>query len=194
MRSVPEIDSHEKTIVLFAKSQSGNRAASEELYRRLIPRLERFAHGRIQSALRSVTDTQEIVQDTLVRSLPRLSRFKPRHEGALMQYLKQALLNRIRDLSRRGRRAASLEDESQVVSRDGFSPVERMVGDEMLSRFEQALSRLNEDQRIAVSLHVEMGYTLEELATALERTPEAARKVLFRGLRNVAAFMQVSSP
>src|SRR5690606_5797735 len=78
MRSVPEIDSHEKTIVLFAKSQSGNRAASEELYRRLIPRLERFAHGRIQSALRSVTDTQEIVQDTLVRSLPRLSRFKPR--------------------------------------------------------------------------------------------------------------------
>lgn len=192
--AAPGVDTYEKTVVLLAKSQSGNRAASEELYRRLIPRLERFAHGRIQTTLRSVTDTQEIVQDTIVRSLPRLLRFKPQHEGALMQYLKQALINRIRDISRRGRRASTLEDEHQVESRDGSSPVERIVGEEALCRFEKALERLNEDQRTAVSLHVEMGYTLEELAAALDRNPEAARKVLFRGLRNVAAYMQVGSP
>jgi RNA polymerase sigma factor (sigma-70 family) len=181
---------YEKTMVLLSRAQEGNVAAREELYRRLIPRLERFAHGRIQSSLRSLTDTQEIVQETVVRSLPRLHSFKPHHEGALLQYMKQILVNRIRDMSRRSGRTSPIEDENRIPGRPEISPVERMVGEETLERFEKALQTLNEAQRTAVSLHVEMGYSLDELATALNRNSEAARKVLFRGLRNVAALMK----
>jgi RNA polymerase sigma-70 factor (ECF subfamily) len=183
---------YESTLIILSRAQSGNLEAREELYRRLIPRLERFAHGRVQSSLRSITDTQEIVQDTIVRSLAKISRFRPNHEGALLQYLKQALINRIRDLSRRGRRVAAFDGAPERASGNESSPVEQVVGWETLSRFEAALERLSEDQRAAVSLHVEMGYTLDELAGALGRSSEAARKVLFRGLRNVAEFMKVA--
>ncbi|MEM7261928.1 MAG: sigma-70 family RNA polymerase sigma factor [Planctomycetota bacterium] len=180
--------------MLLAQAQDGSNEAREELFRRLVPRLERFAHGRIQSSLRSMSDTQEIVQETIFRAIPRLESFKPRHEGALMQYMKQILMNRIRDLSRRNRPVAPIEDENMLPSNPELSPIEKVVGEETLKSFESTLMKLKEDQRLAVMLHIEMGYSLSELAEALNRNSEAARKVLFRGLKNMAALMRNEKP
>lgn len=194
-KSSPEDSTRfEKTIVLLAQAQDGSNEAREELFRRLVPRLERFAHGRIQSSLRSMSDTQEIVQETIFRAIPRLESFKPRHEGALMQYMKQILMNRIRDLSRRNRPVAPIEDENMLPSNPELSPIEKVVGEETLKSFESTLMKLKEDQRLAVMLHIEMGYSLSELAEALNRNSEAARKVLFRGLKNMAALMRNEKP
>lgn len=185
---------YEKTTILLMRAQQGDRLAREELYRRLLPRLERFARGRVPISMRNVTDTQEIVQETMVRSLDRLESFLPRGEGAFLQYLSKIVVNRIRDIARRGGRQKALGTEEIYESRREPSPVELAVGAEIFEKFQEALATLKDDQREAVFLHVEMGYSGEELAEALERNPEAARKVLFRGLQNVAARMKLEAP
>ena len=46
---------------------------------------------------RGMNDTEDLVQETVIRALNHLDRFEFRHEGALLAYLRQSLLNRIVD-------------------------------------------------------------------------------------------------
>ncbi len=179
----------EKTIVLLAKAKEGDHLARDELYRRIVPRLERFAHGRVPVSLRRFADTQDLVQETVLKSLDHIERFDPKHEGAFMGYLGKIIINRIRDLARKPKRETPYEEEFAPSSKDP-SPVEQAVGSEAFSQYQEALQTLGEDQRLAVFLHVEMNYSLQELSEALGRSSEAARKVLFRGLKNLSQKMK----
>ena len=178
-----------KTMILVDRAKQGDEDAREELYRRILPKLERFAHGRIPLSMRRMADTQEVVAEAVFRSLRKLDGFVPHHEGAFMQYLGRIVINRIRDLARRKHRENAIENE-QLISGDELSPVEQAVGTETFTRYREALETLKDDQRTAVMLHVEMGYAPKELAEALGRTPDAARKVLCRGLENMAGKMK----
>ena len=185
---VPMI-SPEKTIHLLFRAQDGDGSAREELYRRILPRLERFAHGRLPRYLRNLADTQDLVQETVMRSLDRLNGFEPQSEGALMHYLSKVVTNRIRDFVRRPQREVSLDDGVAALPSNEPSPEDEAMRSETYRRYHEALQTLNEDQRLAVFLHVDMGYTARELADALERSPDAARKLLSRGLKQVSARM-----
>ena len=87
----------ESTHELLSLVRQGDRDALDRLYARCLPPLRRWARGRLPAAARGALDTQDLVQDTIVNSLRRLDRFDSRHEGALQAYLRQAVLNRIRD-------------------------------------------------------------------------------------------------
>ena len=67
------------------------------------------------------------------------------------------------------------------------SPLEQAIGREAVERYEQALARLKPEEREAIIARVEMGYSYEELATALGKpTPDAARKAAQRALVRLA--------
>ncbi len=60
-------------------------------------------------------DTDDLVQETVIRAVKRIDQFESRHEGALQAYLRQAILNRIRDEVRRTKRspvATPLDDNA----------------------------------------------------------------------------------
>src|SRR5688572_17977758 len=86
---------------LLARAQTGDRAALDSLIARYLPRLQRWATGRLPRWARDVADTQDLVQETLFHTFQRISAFEPRGEGALYAYLRQAVLNRIREELRR---------------------------------------------------------------------------------------------
>ena len=44
-----------------------------------------------------LADTQDLVQDAVIRAFPQLKTFEARHPGALQAYLRQAITNHIRD-------------------------------------------------------------------------------------------------
>jgi RNA polymerase sigma-70 factor (ECF subfamily) len=109
--------------------------------------------------------------------------FEPTREGALQAYLRQAVMNRIRDEVRRTtRRPAQVElQESEV--HPGRSPLEEAIGMEEIERYENALARLRPEEREAIILRVELGHSHEEVARLLDKpSPEAARKVAKRAL------------
>ena len=65
----------------------------------------------------------------------------------------------------------------------GPTPLEEAIGADLLEAYEGALARLPEDQREAVVLKIEFGYTSLQLAEALGRpTTDAARMFTVRAL------------
>ena len=111
--------SDEPTIELVVRARGGDRNAVEALLQRCLPSLRRWAHGRLPSAARGAFDTEDIVQDAALHALRRLDVFEPRHVGAMQAYLRQSVINRIRDEVRRiGRRPPPLElPEDQPAER-----------------------------------------------------------------------------
>jgi RNA polymerase sigma factor (sigma-70 family) len=107
--------------------------------------------------------------------------------GALQAYLRQAVVNRIRDeLRRRGRQAPTAELDGLELDR-APSPLEEAIGQEALERYQEALQRLKPEEREAVVGRVEMNYTYDELALVLGKpTSEAARKAARRALIRLA--------
>ena len=94
----------EDTIELLNRVKRGDEAALDALLARCIPALRRFAHGRLPFSARGMQDTDDLVQDTVVKALRRLATFEAYHEGALQAFLRQAVLNRIRDIIRQRNR------------------------------------------------------------------------------------------
>jgi RNA polymerase sigma-70 factor, ECF subfamily len=136
---------------------------------------------------RDLADTDDLVQETLAQTFKKIDGFEPRRVGALQAYLRQAVLNRIRDELRRKRRRPDMSELDALERDRGDSPLEQAIGREAEDRYESALTRLRPDEREAIIARLEMGYTYEELAEALGKpTPDAARKAAQRALARLA--------
>jgi RNA polymerase sigma-70 factor, ECF subfamily len=173
----------ETTVDLLARVRQGDHDALDRLIARCLPALRRWARGRLPSAARGVLDTQDLVQDTILSSLRHLDHFESRHEGALQAYLRQAVLNRIRDEARRfGRRPASTELTDSQPSK-AASPLDIAIGREGVERYETALQRLRPADREAIIGRLELQHDYQELATILGKpNANAARVAVTRAL------------
>lgn len=177
-------------MALLERARAGDPAAIEALFARCHPPLSRWARGRLPQWARDLADTQDVVQEALVQTFKKLETFEARGEGALQAYLRQAVMNRIRDHIRRvGRRKAADVLDSQMED-DGPSPLEQAVGRQTVERYEAALTRVSDTDRELIVASVELGYTFEQLAEATGRaSPEAARKAARRALIKLAEEM-----
>lgn len=181
----------ESTFHLIDLARHGDSEAVERLFARHLKPLQRWASGRLPKWARDLADTDDLVQDTLLRTFKRIEGFEARGVGALQAYLRQAVLNRLRDeLRRRGRQPPTTDIEGLELE-DGRSPLEEAIGREALENYERALRQLRPEEREAIVARLEMGYTYEELAEVLGKpTPEAARKAAQRALVRLAEEMK----
>ncbi len=102
----------ESTFALIARARAGDLEAVERLFARHLRPLQRWASGRLPKWARDLADTDDLVQDTLLQTFKRIGDFEPRRVGALQAYLRQEVLNRLRDeLRRKGRRPESTDIE-----------------------------------------------------------------------------------
>src|SRR5438067_5828056 len=92
------------SVTLRQRAQAGDREALDSLIARYLPRLERWASGRLPQWARDMAETQDLVQESLFQTFKRIEKFEARGEGALQAYLRQAILNRIREELRRAKR------------------------------------------------------------------------------------------
>jgi len=183
----PPLDS---TAALIARVQAGDDDARERLFARYLPVMRRFAHGRLPASARALSETDDLVQTAMIRALNRLGSFEPRREGAFLAYLRQILLNIVREEIRRSRRRPAGSEDAETVAGGGPSPIEQAVGRDMLERYERALLELPEASREAVLLRIEFGYAFPEIASALGlNTTSAARMMVTRALVRVAERM-----
>jgi RNA polymerase sigma-70 factor (ECF subfamily) len=186
------LTSGESTFSLIERAHAGDQAAIERLLARHLTPLKRWAKGRLPKWARDGTDTDDLVQDTLLQTFKRLGDFEVRGPGALQAYLRQAILNRVRDeLRKKARRPDETEFDGFEVDRR-MSPLEEAIGREAIERYEHALTRLRPDDREAIIGRVEMGYSYEELADSLGKpSADAARKAAQRALVRLARAMNL---
>ena len=182
----------ESTARLLERVHEGDAAARERLFARVLPALRRWAHHRLPAGTRDLAETDDLVQMTLARALDRLDSFESRREGAFLAYLRQILLNLVRDQVRRSAarpRSSELED---TIPDPGLSLLERTIRRETLEEYEAALAELQPEQREAVLMRVEFGMSHREIAEALGKaSANAARMTVARALVVIARRMHV---
>jgi RNA polymerase sigma-70 factor (ECF subfamily) len=189
-----EVLSSHASLELLRRARQGDPEALDRLCKRYLPALRRWASGRLPRWARERLDTDDLVQETIVGVLPHLGAFEPRREGALQAYIRQALFNRIRDeirrSNRRPRRAEGEVDHVDLAA----SPLEEAIGREVTERYEAALKRLRSEDREAIIARVEMGYSYQELAEALDKpSAAAARMTVSRALLRLGQEMDHGS-
>jgi RNA polymerase sigma-70 factor (ECF subfamily) len=180
----------ESTFDLIARARTGDQQAVDRLFELHFRPLRRWASGRLPQWARDLADTDDLVQETLIQTFRRIEAFEPRRVGALQAYLRQAVLNRVRDELRRKGRAPGAGELEDVKADSAESPLELAIGREAVERYEKALATLRPEDREAIIGRVEMGYTYQELADALGKSSaDAARKTAERALVRLAEEM-----
>ena len=194
IQAMPEVRV-DSSVDLLLKAQSGDEDALNRLLARYLPRLQRWASGRLPWALRTMLDTGDLVQDAIIHALPHLDKLEIRTERAFQFYLQQAVKNRIIDLHKRARRRPLREEIPEHAPAAGGSPEEMAIGAEALERYERALASLKKEESQAIVLRVELGLGYEEVAIQLGKpSSDAARMAVTRAIVRLADKMGRSRP
>ncbi len=175
---------------LLFRARDGDREAAGRLFARYLPTLHRWLHRRLPRGARGVLETSDLVQDAVLHTLRNIGSFEPQGDGALLRYLRRALLNRIRDQFRYASRHPDLLPLDEHHPDSSPSPFEFAVDQETRERYGLALRRLRPKDRTAIIARLELGYSYEQLALVLHTpTAEAARLAVRRALLRFAREM-----
>lgn len=152
-----------ESIELVRQAQGGDRAALEQLLRRYYPRVRRIVRLRIGRRLRAHLESVDILQETFAEAVRRFDRFEMRDESSLIHWLGKIAESEIRGAldyhgaqKRDARREvpfaglAGLESEHELMHQPaagGLPPVEELVLGEDVSRLEECMDQLPEEQR-----------------------------------------------
>ena len=118
-------------------------------------------------------------------------RFENRGDGAFQAWLRQILLNRIRQEIRRASRRPQADELDSRIEDEQTTPLEAAVGREAVERYEQALGRLKPSDREVIIARVELGQNNDEIAQAFGKpSANAARMAVERALFRLAREMR----
>jgi RNA polymerase sigma-70 factor (ECF subfamily) len=179
------------TADLLDRARAGDEVALNQLFERHLPPLRRWASGRLPRWARDIADTTDLIHETVLETLRHLDRFEHRGDGALQAYLRQGVINRIRnELRKLAIRGATRALDSGMRD-EGTSPLEAAVAKQTLERYDAALQRLKPDEREAVVSRVEFNLTYAEIAEVMGKpTSDAARMLVVRSLVRLAEEMK----
>lgn len=190
----PPDHSSDSTLYVLERAQQGDESAAMVLLERALPPVKRWAHGRLPGFARGDANTEDLVQDALLRTLRGLQRFQHRTVGGLQAYLRQAVLNRIRDLIRGARRHGVAPDVVAEPRDWKPSPLEAAIMGQQLERFLAALGQLRPSDRQLIIWRIELGYTTEEIAARLGKSKAAAGMSVTRALARLAKELNLDPP
>jgi len=176
---------------LLRRARDGDVSAANHLFARYLPVLYRWAHRRVPAWARGISDTADVVHDAVLHTLRHIPSFAPQRDGALLGYLRCALVNRIRDQFRTAVRrpmSALTDEDPQDAS---ASPLDDAMGRQDRERYLRALKDLRPADRHAIVARLELGYTYEQLALVLRKpSAVAARLAVRRALMRLARRME----
>jgi RNA polymerase sigma-70 factor (ECF subfamily) len=158
-----------------------------------------LAEVEIDTRLRKKIDPSDIVQETLLKAIRSIDGLRGESDAQVAAWLRsilaRKLANAIRDLGRD--RRDYRREESLDVALERSS--ERLRGlfssdstgsqvferNQVLVRISEALSALPEDQRKAIVLRHLQEMSLDDMSSAMDRTPAAVAGLLRRGLKSL---------
>lgn len=169
---------------LVRRAQGGDREAFGDLFDLHRPRLVDFIRSRLGEGLRGRVGVDDLCQETFLKALRSIGEFAPRGEDSLFRWLAGIAGNLILDAAKRARRGPSPLPEEEMAA-EGLSPSKALRREERFDRLRDALERLPPEYRQVIRLARIEKVPLCEVAAILGRTPEAARKLLWRALRSL---------
>ena len=193
MDGLPKAPDESASLDIVARIQDGDDEAWAELYRRYHDQLLFTVRMRLGAGLRAVLQSEDVFQSVAVDAFEALQRFEYRGPGSLERFLKQMVLNKIRDRAKyfgaEKRAGAQPLDEATAAS---LGAEENAVGyheAETYERLERAIRALPEDMREVLLLRKIEGLSSLEVAEAVGKSDAAVRQLASRAMAKVAAAM-----
>jgi len=175
---------------LLQRAKEGDREALEQLLSRYLPRLRRWASGSLPMHARSLMDTADLVQDTLLRVIEGLDGIEVRGPGGFQAYVRTAVLNRIRDEVRWAERRPGPDGVPETLPDRQPTRIENAIGADLMRQYEAGMARLDEGDRQLLHLRIELDYDYDEIAAMTGRQKRnAARMAVQRALSRLADAM-----
>ena len=171
--------------------------------------LERFrtylgllARLQLDPRLRGVLDPSDLVQQTLLRAHRNWDQCRGTTDEQRAAWLRAILAHELADAVRKAERQgeahwqsleASLNESSARLEAwlqsDSTSPSGQVQRQEQLLRLAEALTRLPEDQRVALELHHVQGLPVQEVGQQMGRSPASVAGLLRRGLAGLRVLL-----
>lgn len=171
---------------LIAQASNGQREAFEQIYRL-------FEKPVFTLALRicgSRDEADEVLQDTMLKLFQRVHEF--RGDSPFWGWLRQIAVN---EALMRLRRTRHLVEEIAVdeehIPADSGPPPHAAADAALLQR---ALDALPATTRAVLWLYHGEGYTHEQIAALMQRTPSFSKSQLSRGTRRLRVLLQIEEP
>lgn len=182
-----------------AAAVRGDADAFDTLFARNLPALKAFLRVRVGAALRAKESIDDLAQSVCREVLADIDGFEYRGDEAFRKWLFIQAARKILDKNRfygRSRRDAAREagglSESDIGELlDAYAtlgtPSRHAVAREELQRIEAALEDLPEPQRTAVVMSRVLGLGYAEIGERIERSEDAVRRLVHRGLARLSA-------
>ena len=188
-------DLHDSTLLILERARLGDRTAAMLLLERAVPAVRQWSRGRLPPIARAEANTEDVVQEAVLRVLPRISRFRHETVGGLQAYLRTVVMNRIRDLIRKSKRHGTpVAVDAEPLPDDDPSPLELAMRRQNVDRFLAALQRLAPSERQLIIWRIELGWSVDEIAARQGKTKAAARMAIRRAIERLDAALGSSKP
>ncbi len=150
-----------------------------------------IANGELSSDLVQKVAPSDLVQETCYQATRRFPQFQGKTDGELKAWLRQILLNNVRDAERRFRLTGKRDCTREIpidanVSGSGWigqlatpdsSPSSMVANAEIKRILAQEIELLSNEQRRVIQLRSLEGMSLEEVGQAIGKSADAARKI-----------------
>lgn len=168
---------------LIAKAQEGDKAALDELVTTYWPPIYRLALAKTGSS----EDAQEIAQDTFLRALTALPRYKETN-ATFKTYLSRITLNLIIDYYRKRGRAPQMIEIAQYnepIIDTSTRPDEAVVSAEQRREVSRLLELLPEEQRRVIEFRILQGVAIADVARIMGKSSAAIKMLQQRALKKL---------
>ncbi|MBI3818560.1 MAG: sigma-70 family RNA polymerase sigma factor [Planctomycetes bacterium] len=187
-----DIDAFTTTLDLLQRVRAGDREALEGLFVHFRRPLELYLHAQLPLVVRSVQDTQDAVQEVMMRMLKTLPNYKYRGVGSLWGYIRMIarnyVLEQVRERKHWGAAKGQTGDApAPETPAKQASPFTHAEARERFELYEHALSRIPERTRRALLMKLELKLEFADIARECGfSSADAARMAVARAVRQMA--------
>lgn len=182
----------------FLNASKGSEVALAEVLEGVRPYLFAIAQSELNPAIRRKVSESDLVQQTLLEAQQAIKNYEWRTPEDFLAWLRRILLNNLTDQRRRfGNDADGLTGEE--ISIDGglksrllnelenqrHPLLERLVAEDCAQAVQSAIATLPEEERTALLSRFRDGQNWSAVGQLINKTPEAARKLVFRALEKI---------
>jgi RNA polymerase sigma-70 factor (family 1) len=164
-------------INLAVRIKRGEKEAFRQLFEQYAPKISRFA----MSFLKNKTDAEELLQDVFLKLWEKRENIDP--EQNIKSYIFKIAINSIYDLVRKKNLEKAFSDFSKYHFRESSENTwHEVIWNEMLSKLDQLVNRMPEQQRKIFRMSREEGLTNDEIAERLSLSKRTVENQLYRAL------------
>jgi RNA polymerase sigma-70 factor (ECF subfamily) len=191
-------DMNEQTRKLVVRAQEGDQDAFASLYRLYANRLEKAIRRNLGSKLKARMESDDLIQSAWKDLLPDLKRFEYQGPDSFFRWFSLKVIRKIRDKGKyfaRGKRNAGREVRigGEDEKPDGLpslpspdpTPSQAAMRRENIDQLMGLLDHLPDLQRQTLVFRLRDNMEFDEIAEALQKTPDAARKIYDRALNRI---------